>query len=176
MMNVAWFKNPDHVAYCKEEEILPKLSRELGINDLAQRVEAFRKEPSPEGENIKGRKRTTLKLMIPNLTFSEPVDMGENVWIYMGDLCPAYCLYTPWEDSEAADKRENHCRCGRDRGPGRGVLVWRQRARSSGLDGAGAGEQRSAGGRAARLRSGGIHSAYRDTWRGGGKPPADGER
>ena len=66
MMNVAWFKNPDHVAYCKEEEILPKLSRELGINDLAQRVEAFRKEPSPEGENIKGRKRTTLKLMIPN--------------------------------------------------------------------------------------------------------------
>ena len=86
MMNVAWFKNPDHVAYCKEEEILPKLSRELGINDLAQRVEAFRKEPSPEGENIKGRKRTTLKLMIPNLTFSEPVDMGENVWIYMGDL------------------------------------------------------------------------------------------
>ena len=88
MMNVAWFKNPDHVAYCKEEEILPKLSR---------------KEPSPEGENIKGRKRTTLKLMIPNLTFSEPVDMGENVWIYMGDLCPAYCLYTPWEDSEAAE-------------------------------------------------------------------------
>ena len=98
MMNVAWFKNPDHVAYFKEEEILPKLSR-----DLAQRVEAFRKEPSPEGENIKGRKRTTLKLMIPNLTFSEPVDMGENVWIYMGDLCPAYCLYTPWEDSEAAE-------------------------------------------------------------------------
>ena len=48
MMNVAWFKNPDHVAYCKEEEILPKLSRELGINDLAQRVEAFRKEPSPD--------------------------------------------------------------------------------------------------------------------------------
>ena len=66
-------------------------------------MEAFRKEPSPEGENIKGRKRPTLKLMIPNLTFSEPVDMGENVWIYMGDLCPAYCLYTPWEDSEAAE-------------------------------------------------------------------------
>ena len=36
MMNVAWFKNPDHVAYFKEEEILPKLSRELGINDLGR--------------------------------------------------------------------------------------------------------------------------------------------
>ena len=72
----------------------------IKVNDLAQRVEAFRKEPSPEGENIKGRKRTTLKLMIPNLTFSEPVDMGENVWIYMGELCPAYCLFTPWEETK----------------------------------------------------------------------------
>ena len=45
-------------------------------------------------------KRTTLKLLIPNLTFSEPIDMGENVWIYMGELCPAYCLYMPQEDGE----------------------------------------------------------------------------
>lgn len=50
--------------------------------------------------NISGRKRTTLKLLIPNLTFSEPIDMGENVWIYMGELCPAYCLYMPQEDGE----------------------------------------------------------------------------
>ena len=37
---------------------------------------------------------------IPNLTFPEPVEMGENVWIYMGELCPAYCLFTPWETKE----------------------------------------------------------------------------
>ena len=102
MMNVSWFKNQDHVAYCKEEEIVPRLSRELGISDLAERVAAFRRAPTPEGESLKGRKRTTLKLMVPNLTFDEPIDMGENVWIYMGDLCPAYCLYTPWEGSEEA--------------------------------------------------------------------------
>ena len=34
----------------RRRRYFPKLSRELGINDLAQRVEAFRKEPSPEGE------------------------------------------------------------------------------------------------------------------------------
>ncbi len=56
--------------------------------------------PTAEGVNISGRKRTTLKLLIPNLTFSEPIDMGENVWIYMGELCPAYCLYMPQEDGE----------------------------------------------------------------------------
>ena len=65
-----------------------------------QRVEEFQKTPTAEGVNISGRKRTTLKLLIPNLTFSEPIDMGENVWIYMGELCPAYCLYMPQEDGE----------------------------------------------------------------------------
>ena len=80
MLNLTWIKNPDHVSYCKENEVLPRLARELGIADLAQ--------------------RTTLKLFIPNLTFPEPVEMGENVWIYMGELCPAYCLFTPWEETK----------------------------------------------------------------------------
>ena len=103
MLNLTWIKNPDHVSYCKENEVLPRLARELGIADLAQQVEEFRTHPTAEGVNLKGKKRTTLKLFIPNRTFPEPVEMGENVWIYMGDLCPAYCLYTPWEDSEAAE-------------------------------------------------------------------------
>ena len=100
MLNLTWIKNPDHVSYCKENEVLPRLARELGIADLAQQVEEFRTHPTAEGVNLKGKKRTTLKLFITNLTFPEPVEMGENVWIYMGELCPAYCLYTPWEDGE----------------------------------------------------------------------------
>ena len=100
MLNLTWIKNPDHVSYCKENEVLPRLARELGIADLAQQVEEFRTHPTAEGVNLKGKKRTTLKLFIPNLTFPEPAEMGENVWIYMGELCPAYCLFTPWETKE----------------------------------------------------------------------------
>lgn len=100
MLNLTWIKNPDHVSYCKENEVLPRLARELGIADLAQQVEEFRTHPTAEGVNLKGKKRTTLKLFIPNRTFPEPVEMGENVWIYMGELCPAYCLFTPWETKE----------------------------------------------------------------------------
>ena len=100
MLNLTWIKNPDHVSYCKENEVLPRLARELGIADLAQQVEEFRTHPTAEGVNLKGKKRTTLKLFNPNLTFPEPVEMGENVWIYMGELCPAYCLFTPWETKE----------------------------------------------------------------------------
>ena len=100
MLNLTWIKNPDHVSYCKENEVLPRLARELGIADLAQQVEEFRTHPTAEGVNLKGKKRTTLKLFIPNLTFPEPVEMGENVWIYMGELCPAYCLFTPSEETK----------------------------------------------------------------------------
>lgn len=102
MLNSIWLKNPDHVAYCKEEEILPRLTRDLGISDLAECVAEFRAHPVAEGVNLRGKKRTTVKMFIPNLLFSTPIDMGENVWLYMGDLCPAYCLYTPWEANAKA--------------------------------------------------------------------------
>ena len=94
MLNLTWIKNPDHVSYCKENEVLPRLARELGIADLAQQVEEFRTHPTAEGVNLKGKKRTTLKLFIPNLTFPEPVEMGENgVDLYGGGYAPpTVCL------------------------------------------------------------------------------------
>lgn len=99
MLNLAWIKNPDHVAYCKEDDVLSQLARELDIPDLKECVAEFRAHPVPAGVSLKGARRTTLKLFIPNLIFSAPVEMGENVWIYMGDLHPAYCLYTPWGEN-----------------------------------------------------------------------------
>ena len=95
MVGVNWLQNPNHVVYGRPEELLPRLSRDLGIPDLAERVDAFQRRPAPAGINIKGKKRTTLKLFIPNLLFSQPIEMGENVWIYTGELNPAYCLFSP---------------------------------------------------------------------------------
>ena len=87
------------MVYGRPEELLPRLSRDLGIPDLAERVDAFQRRPAPAGINIKGKKRTTLKLFIPNLLFSQPIEMGENVWIYTGELNPAYCLFSPWAEN-----------------------------------------------------------------------------
>ena len=92
-------QNPNHVVYGRPEELLPRLSRDLGIPDLAEQVDAFQRRPAPDGINIKGKKRTTLKLFIPNLLFSQPIEMGENVWIYTGELNPAYCLFSPWAEN-----------------------------------------------------------------------------
>ena len=94
MLNQGWFRNQNNVVCCRKEEVLPKLARELAIPDLSQRVEEFQKTPTAEGVNISGRKRTTLKLLIPNLTFSEPIDMGEKrVDLYgrtVSGLLPVY--------------------------------------------------------------------------------------
>ncbi|MEG2678388.1 MAG: hypothetical protein RR949_00530, partial [Oscillospiraceae bacterium] len=85
-MNISWFQEPEHVVYMQAEEFLPKLSREVKLPDLPARVEEFRRHPTPEGANIRtGMKGTSLKLFIPNLVFEEKLDMGDSVWVYLGE-------------------------------------------------------------------------------------------
>ena len=103
MLNLTWIKNPDHVSYCKENEVLPRLARELGIADLAQQVEEFRTHPTAEGVNLKGKKRTTLKLFIPNLTFPEPVEMGVDLY---GGAVPRLLSVYPLGDKRELTQRE----------------------------------------------------------------------
>ena len=148
MLNQSWFRNQNNVVCCRKEEVLPRLARELAIPDLSQRVEEFQKTPTAEGVNISGRKRTTLKLLIPNLTFSEPIDMGENVWIYMGELCPAYCLYMPQvtvKKRNEADEGEGNRGAGYPGDPGGGLLVWWQCTGTPGMDSRRPREQPGAG-------------------------------
>ena len=37
------------------------------------------------------------ELQIPDMYFDADIPMGANVWIYLGDMMPAYCVYVPWE-------------------------------------------------------------------------------
>ena len=96
-MNVNWFKNPDHVVYAPVEEFAGNFGKETGIHNLREELDAFRADPTPEGKNLKGIKRTSLKLMVPNMVFDEKIDMGNSVWVYMGENYEAYCLYWPQE-------------------------------------------------------------------------------
>ena len=96
MLTLNWLKNPEHVSYCEEAEIVPQLSKMLGIPELAQQIDSLKEHPISEGVVLKGAKRSSAKLFIPNLYFGEEIDMGENVWVYLGEMSPAYCVYTPW--------------------------------------------------------------------------------
>ncbi len=94
-MNINWFKNSDNISYVNAEEFIPNFAKETGIADLREQIEDFIKNPIAEGKIISGKKRTSLKLLIPDLMFEEHLEMGGNVWIYLGEHNICYCLYWP---------------------------------------------------------------------------------
>lgn len=94
-MNVNWFKNPDHVAYVPIDEFARNFGKETGISNLKEELNKFKNNPVAEGINIKGKKRTTLKIFIPNKVFDEKIDMGDNVWVFLGENYESYCIYWP---------------------------------------------------------------------------------
>jgi hypothetical protein len=92
-MTLEWFKNPDHVTYVERERFVDNFAKETGIPDLGRRITEFELAPEKDGVVIRGNKRTALRLLIPNLMFDADMDMGDNVWIYIGEYYPAYCIY-----------------------------------------------------------------------------------
>ena len=65
---------------------------------ITRKLEDFKANPTKEGVLLKGKKRTTVKLFIPDLTFAEKktrLEMGDTVWVYMGEYYPCYCVYWP---------------------------------------------------------------------------------
>ena len=98
MLTRNWINNPDHVVYGTDEELIPMLSKKLIISDLGDRIKRFREDPVKEGVTLKGGRRSSALMFIPDLYFDDDIVMGGNVWLYLGDMMPAYCVYIPWDD------------------------------------------------------------------------------
>ncbi len=98
MLNLNWIKNEDHVVYGTDEELIPILSKDLFIPDLGKKIRQFRENPVKEGVTLKGGKRSSVLMFIPDMYFDDDIVMGGNVWLYLGDMMPAYCVYVPWEE------------------------------------------------------------------------------
>ncbi len=98
MLNLNWIKNEDHVVYGTDEELIPVLSKDLFIPDLGKKIRQFRENPVKEGVIVKGGKRSSVLMFIPDMYFDDDIVMGANVWLYLGDMMPAYCVYVPWEE------------------------------------------------------------------------------
>ena len=92
-MNINWFKNQDNVVYADTAKFVDNFAKETGIENLGAEIEKFRANPTEDGVTLIGKKRTSVKLLVPNLTFKEEIEMGENVWLYMGENYESYCLY-----------------------------------------------------------------------------------
>ena len=94
-MNVNWFKNPDNVVYADVNQFCDNFGIETGIENLREKLDNYRANLVKEGINLKGKKKTSLKVFILNNYFDEPIDMGDSIWIYMGENYECYCIYWP---------------------------------------------------------------------------------
>ena len=85
-MHINWFKDENHLVYINGETKLTELERTLHFPGLADAANELRRHPTAEGFTIKGPKRTSGRLFVPDLTFGEHIEMGENIFFYMGEM------------------------------------------------------------------------------------------
>lgn len=101
MLTLNFLKDEENVVYAPEAEIVPQLAADLLIPNLDETIERFRQSPVKEGLILKGGRRSSVKLFIPDLYFDRHIDMGENVWLYLGEMSPAYCVYRLWDEDRS---------------------------------------------------------------------------
>ena len=94
-MNMNWFMDQDHLVYVNAEKDLTRLEQNLKFPGLAEAARQLRDAPTPEGLTIKGHRRTSARLFIPDLTFGMHIEMGENIFFYMGEMAECYVLFWP---------------------------------------------------------------------------------
>ncbi len=99
MLTLNRIKDSDNVVYGKDEDLIPTLSKYLQISVLGEKIRKFREAPVKEGVILRGARRTSALMFIPDLYFDDDLVMGGNVWLYLGDMQPAYCIYVPWTDN-----------------------------------------------------------------------------
>lgn len=115
MMNLSWFKNPDNIVYADADTFVNNFEKETGIENLKAQLTAFHANPTKEGLQLKGNKRTSIRAFIPDLVFDEHIEMGDKVWIYMGENYECYCLHNLGQEVFKMDTEEykffQHTKC-----------------------------------------------------------------
>ena len=82
-MRINWFKDENHLVYINGATQLAELERTLHFPGLEEAANELRQHPTAEGFTIKGPKRTSGRLFVPDLTFGRHIEMGENIFFFM---------------------------------------------------------------------------------------------
>ena len=96
-MCINWFKDENNLVYINGATQLAELERTLRFPGLEEAANELRKHPTPEGFTIKGHGRTSGRLFVPDLAFGEHIQMGENIFFFMGEMQECYVIY--WLDA-----------------------------------------------------------------------------
>lgn len=94
-MNINWFKNENHLVYINAEKDLANLEKQLKFPGLEDAATQLHETPTVEGLSIKGARRTMARLFIPDLVFGEHIEMGENIFLFLGEMNECYVIFWP---------------------------------------------------------------------------------
>ncbi|MBE6989475.1 MAG: hypothetical protein E7426_01850 [Ruminococcaceae bacterium] len=92
-MNINWFTDEDNLIYINAEKDLHRLESQLRLPGLEEAATELHEHPTAEGLTLKGERRTTARLFIPDLLFGRHIEMGENIFLYRGDMAECYVIY-----------------------------------------------------------------------------------
>ena len=92
-MNIHWLQNEDNLIYIDAEKDLRRLEVQLQLPGLQAAAQQLRDHPTQEGLTLKGPRRTTARLFIPNLLLDTHIEMGENLFLYRGEMVECYVIY-----------------------------------------------------------------------------------
>lgn len=92
-MNIKWLQDEDNLVYINAEKDLHRLEVQLQLPGLEEAATELRNNPTAEGLTLKGPRRTTARLFIPDLLYGKHIEMGENIFLYRGDMVECYVIY-----------------------------------------------------------------------------------
>ena len=92
-MNLSWLQNRDNLVYINAEKDLRRLEVQLQLPGLQAAATQLHENPTREGLTLKGPRRTTARLFIPDLLLPHHIEMGENIFLYRGEMVECYVIY-----------------------------------------------------------------------------------
>lgn len=92
-MNIQWLQDQDNLVYINAEKDLHRLEVQLQLPGLEEAATELHNHPTAEGLTLKGPRRTTARLFIPDLLYGKKIEMGENIFLYRGDMVECYVIY-----------------------------------------------------------------------------------
>ena len=94
-MHINRFRDEINLIYINGATQLAELEKPLRFPGLEEAANELRQHPTAEGFTIKGPKRTSGRLFVPDLTFGRHIEMGENIFFFMGEMKECYVIYWP---------------------------------------------------------------------------------
>lgn len=76
-MHINWFRDENNLIYINGATQLAELEKTLRFPGLEEAANELRQHPTAEGFTIKGPKRTSGRLFVPDLTFGRHIEMGK---------------------------------------------------------------------------------------------------